>query len=82
MSPKEYTDPNIAGASKVILKKDLVWVQYATSDKQILVPSLATTSKVFNQHLTILRDMKLKIDELKQAYFSQMDHQRSWKKVD
>jgi len=57
-------------------------IQYALSSKQILVPSMGTTAKVFSQHLIILRDLKHKTDLLKQAYFQQMDKARTWAQVD
>ena len=64
------------------VRKELSMIQYALSSKQILVPSMGTTGKVFSQHLTILRDLKHKTDLLKQAYFQQMDQRRTWAQVD
>jgi len=40
-------------------------IQYATSHKQILIPNMGSVSKVFSEHLIILRDLRVKIEELK-----------------
>ena len=57
-------------------------VQYALSEKQILVPSMGSIGKIFSQHLIILRDLKHKVDKLHQSYFEQMDKVRSWDQVE
>lgn len=38
------------------------------SDKRIIIPSFSTTSKLFRQHFFILRELRHRIDLLKQAY--------------
>ena len=43
---------------------------------------MGIVSKVFSEHLIILRDLKHKVDRLKQAYFEQMDKVRSWYQVE
>jgi hypothetical protein len=42
------------------------------------VPSFETTGKVFSDHFLILRELKYKIELLKQAYYGQMDKKRTW----
>jgi len=39
-------------------------------------------AKIFGKHLLILKELKIKIDLLKQAYFGQMDKRKSWDRVD
>lgn len=45
-------------------EKALTQIQYATSHKQILVPTMSTLSIVFRQHLIILRGLKDKVADL------------------
>lgn len=52
------------------------------SDKQIVIPSFNTTSKLFAQHFHILRELKYRIDRLKQAYDDQRSGTRSWEQID
>ena len=54
----------------------------ALSRKQIIVPSFKTTAKIFNEHYLILKDLKHRIDLLKQAYFDQMEKKKTWEQVD
>ena len=49
---------------------------------KIIVPSFQTTGKIFAAHLEILRDLRKQTKMLKQAYFNQMDKNRSWEQVD
>lgn len=48
------------------------------SDKRIIIPSFTTTSKLFRQHFYILRELRHRIDLLKQAYEDQRAIDRSW----
>ena len=50
--------------------------------KQIIIPSFKTTIKLFEEHLSILKELKRKIDLLKQAYYGQMDKKKTWEQVD
>jgi hypothetical protein len=63
---------------ELIRSHEISMVQYALSEKQILVPSMGSVGKIFSQHLIILRDLKHKVDKLHQSYFKQMDKVRSW----
>ena len=56
----------------------LTQVESGLSSKQIIVPSFETTTKVFQEHFQILREVKHKIDLLKQAYYGQMDKKKTW----
>jgi hypothetical protein len=47
-----------------------------------MVPSMGTVSKVFSEHLIVLRDLRIKIEELKQAYIQQKDQERTWDKTE
>ena len=47
---------------------DMTREEIGISDKKIIVPSFNTTTKVFKRHFQILRDLKHKIDLLRQAY--------------
>lgn len=38
--------------------------------RKIIIPSFSTTSALFSQHFSILRDLKKRIEGLKQAYYS------------
>jgi hypothetical protein len=42
--------------------------EHGVSNKQIVIPSFGTTSKILGQHFSILRELKNKINLLKQAY--------------
>ena len=52
-------------------QKDLTRHEIGVSDKKIIIPSFNTTGKLFTQHFHILRELKHRIDRLKQAYESQ-----------
>ena len=52
------------------------------SPRKIIIPSFNTTGKLFAQHFQILRELKHKIDLLKQAYLSQRSEERSWESID
>ena len=52
--------------------------EFGITDKKIIIPSFGTTSKLFSQHFAILRDLRHKIDLLKQAYEFQRSDKRSW----
>lgn len=64
------------------LKKEFTLLRYTSEHRQIMVPDFATTSKLFNQHLTLLVDLKHRVKLLRQAYFKQMDKDRTWAQVD
>ena len=49
----------------LLKRRELTQIQYASSHKQIMVPNMGSISKVFSEHLIIIRDLKLKIEELK-----------------
>lgn len=66
----------------LLKRRELTQIQYASSHKQIMVPNMGSISKVFSEHLIIVRDLKLKLEELKQAYISQQDQKRSWEKTE
>ena len=48
------------------------------TNKQIIIPSFKNTIKLFEEHLSILKELKKKIDLLKQAYYGQMDKKKTW----
>lgn len=76
--PTEKTDqPSNAAA-----KQSLTGIQFGLSKKQIVVPSFVTTAKVFGEHFVILRELKHRIDLLRQAYYGQMDRRKTWEQVD
>ena len=56
--------------------------QLGMSKKQVMVPSFETTAKLYQEHFLILRELKHKIDLLKQAYYGQMDKRKTWEQVD
>ena len=61
---------------------DMTKVEMGVSDKKIIIPSFNTTSKLFAQHFQILRELRHKIDLLKQAYENQRSMDRSWEQID
>ena len=56
--------------------------QLGLSKKQLMVPSFDTTAKIFGQHFLVMRELKHKIDLLKQAYYGQNDRKKTWEQVD
>ena len=52
------------------------------SQKNIVVPSFGTTSALFIRHLGTLKQLKRRVDLLKQSYYKQMDAQRCWHQID
>ena len=52
--------------------------ELGVGDTKIIVPSFKTTEDVFKNHFSILRDLRHKIDLLKQAYEDQRSLDRSW----
>jgi len=42
------------------------------------VPTFETTARIFSEHFLVLRELRYKIDLLKQAYFGQMDKKKTW----
>jgi hypothetical protein len=63
-------------------KKTLTETEFAMSSKQLIVPSFETTARLFQTHLLILREVKYRVDKIKQAYFAQMDKRKTWQSVD
>ena len=63
------------------LSNKMTHEQLGVSDKRILIPSFMTTSKLFGQHFQILRELKHRIDLLKQAYEDQRAVDRSWDQI-
>lgn len=59
-------------------KDPLTEVKLGVTNKQLVVPSFATTAKVFGQHLLVLADLKYRIKKLKQSYYGQQDKKKSW----
>jgi len=57
-------------------------VETSINNKKILIPSFSTTSAIFSQHLVILKDLKRRIEGLRQAYVRQREEARSWELVD
>lgn len=55
--------------------------ELGVTKKEIIVPSFGTTAKIFTQHFAILRDLKHKIELLKQSYEYQRSEDRSWENV-
>lgn len=55
--------------------------ELGVSDKRIIIPSFSTTSKLFRQHFFILRELRHRIDLLKQAYEDQRAIDRSWEQI-
>jgi len=52
------------------------------AEKSIVVPSFGTTSALFVRHFQVLRQLKRRVDLLKQSYFSQMDKDKCWEQID
>ena len=50
------------------LKHDKTKEEIGIGSKRIIIPSFGTTAKLFAQHFHILRELRHKIDLLKQAY--------------
>lgn len=71
-----------AYAAAEAMKTDMTKEEFGISDKKIIIPSFGTTSKLFSQHFAILRELKQKIEQLKQAYEFQRSESRSWKQID
>lgn len=61
---------------------DMTKEELGVSDKKIIIPSFDTTGKLFAQHFHILRELKYKIDLLKQACEDQRSDERSWEQID
>jgi hypothetical protein len=51
-------------------------------DKNLIVPSFGTASSLFASHFTTLRQLRRRVDLLKQAYYSQMDQAKCWEQID
>lgn len=62
--------------------KDMTREELGISDKKIIIPSFETTSKLFAQHFHILRELRHKIDLLRQSKEDQRSLERSWYQVD
>lgn len=41
-----------------------------------------TTARIFNEHFIILRELRNKMNLLKQAYYGQQDKKKTWEQVD
>lgn len=65
-----------------LMEKDRSRQEFGITDQRIIIPSFGTTSKLFAQHFAILRDLRHKIDLLKQAYEYQRSDRRSWEQID
>jgi hypothetical protein len=48
----------------------LTAIKSTLTKKQIIIPSFDTTSKVFDQHLAVLRELHYHMERLKQAYYA------------
>ena len=59
----------------------LTFMECGVSDKRIVIPTFQTTSKLFVQHFQILRELKHRIDLLKQAHEDQRSMERSWEQI-
>ena len=64
------------------MKKDMTREEVGISDKKIISPSFETTSKLFAQHFHILRELRHKIELLRQSKEDQRSLERSWYQVD
>lgn len=62
--------------------QDMTKGELGVGEKEIIIPSFHTTSKLFAQHFQILRELKHRIDLLKQAYEDQRSWERSWDQID
>jgi hypothetical protein len=51
-------------------------------DREIIVPSFGPTSALFTRHLETLRNLRRRVDLLKQAYHAQMDQTKCFAIVD
>lgn len=51
-------------------------------EKNIIVPSFGTVSIIFSRHFATLRQLKRRLDLLKQAFFSQMDSRKCWETIE
>ena len=47
-------------------------------EKNIIIPSFGTTSAIFARHFNTLRQLRRRLDLLKQQYYSQMDQEKCW----
>ena len=56
-----------AHATFTAMKKDMTREEVGISDKKIIIPSFQTTSKLFAQHFHILRELRHKIELLRQS---------------
>ena len=65
-----------------VMEKDRTKQEFGITDQRIIIPSFGTTSKLFAQHFAILRDLRHKIELLKQAYEYQRSDRRSWEQID
>lgn len=61
---------------------DVTRRELGVSNKTILIPSFQTTSKLFAQHFTILRELRHRVFLLKQASEDQRSSERSWDQID
>lgn len=48
----------------------------------LIIPSFGTTSKIFAQHLSILRELKVSIERLYSAYSDERSEKESWRAID
>ena len=73
-------DMKNGGAQDLLAKKQrlLTQNQLGLSKKQMIIPSFETTAKLYGEHFMILRELKYRIDLLKQSYYGQMDKKKTW----
>eukprot|EP00347_Sterkiella_histriomuscorum_P013232 403365504 len=76
---KDFTGDHSQSQQK---KGNLTNEELSIGNKKIIIPSFSTTSALFSQHFSILRDLKKRIEGLKQAYYNQREEDRSWEQVE
>lgn len=63
-------------------KQSLTHKDFGVNEKHtLIVPSFGTTSKIFAQHLSILRSLKSQIQRLYDAYADERSQQESWRAI-
>lgn len=62
-------------------QNDMTKHELGVSDKKIIIPSFGTTSKLFTQHMQILRDLKFRVGMMTRASNDQRSRDQSWEQI-
>ena len=54
----------------------------ATVQTKVVVPSFSTSSALFAQHFSILRELRKRVDAMKNALEDQQDQEASWRALE